>query len=61
MRLILKGCARCGGDLVPDFSGLEEVLVCLQCGAELPRRRYIARLRPLDAEPEPAVALKQTA
>ena len=34
MRIILKGCARCGGDLARDFSGVEETYACLQCGSE---------------------------
>ena len=33
MKLILKGCQRCGGDLMPDYSERDEVaLSCVQCG-----------------------------
>jgi hypothetical protein len=33
MRVILKGCKRCGGDLIPDhWDWDDEMLVCVQCG-----------------------------
>lgn len=35
LNMRLKGCRRCGGDLMPDGSDREgRTLVCLQCGAE---------------------------
>lgn len=33
MAIILKACGRCGGDLLSDRFGGED-LSCLQCGAE---------------------------
>jgi hypothetical protein len=33
MKLILKGCPRCGGDLMPDRWDLDgEDMCCVQCG-----------------------------
>jgi len=33
MRLILKGCPRCGGDLFPEMTEAgEPTFLCLQCG-----------------------------
>jgi hypothetical protein len=35
MKVLLKGCARCGGDLMRSRPDAEtETLTCLQCGAE---------------------------
>lgn len=35
MKMKLKGCPRCGGDLMPDESDRDGVTyACLQCGAE---------------------------
>ena len=41
MKMRLKGCRKCGGDLVPDRSDRDGLTMsCLQCGQE-------ARLRPV--------------
>ena len=41
MKMRLKGCRKCGGDLVPDGSDREGLTMsCLQCGHE-------ARLQPV--------------
>lgn len=33
MKMILKGCSRCGGDLLPDRWDLEgQDMCCVQCG-----------------------------
>jgi hypothetical protein len=50
MKLILKGCPRCGGDLMPDRWDLEgEDLCCVQCGhaapAALLRRAAVPQVR----------------
>ena len=35
MRVMLKGCTRCGGDLVRARTDAEtETVTCLQCGSE---------------------------
>ena len=35
MQMLLKGCRRCGGDLIPDRTDREgRSLTCLQCGHE---------------------------
>ena len=45
MKMRLKGCRRCGGDLMPDSSDRDGVTMsCLQCGLEVTLR--IARTRP---------------
>lgn len=37
MKLILKGCPRCGGDLMPDRWDLDgQDLCCVQCGHVAP-------------------------
>jgi len=37
MKVILKGCPRCNGDLVPDRWDLDgQDMVCVQCGYEAP-------------------------
>jgi hypothetical protein len=39
MKLLLKGCARCGGDLFPDSTEPEAAsFACLQCGSQPYRR-----------------------
>jgi hypothetical protein len=41
MKMRLKGCRRCGGDLMPDGSDRSGLtMACLQCGLEV-------RLRPV--------------
>jgi hypothetical protein len=36
MRMRLKGCRRCGGDLMPDKSDRDGLTMsCLQCGQEM--------------------------
>jgi hypothetical protein len=36
MKMMLKGCRRCGGDLMPDGSDREgRTMSCLQCGLEV--------------------------
>jgi hypothetical protein len=43
MNIRLRGCRRCGGDLLPDRSDREGLTMsCLQCGVEV-------RLRPVSA------------
>lgn len=42
MKMRLKGCRRCGGDMFPDGSDREgRTLTCLQCGFEV-RFRVVA-------------------
>jgi hypothetical protein len=37
MKLILKGCPRCGGDLMPDRWDLDgQDMCCVQCGHAAP-------------------------
>ncbi len=37
MKVVLKGCPRCKGDLVPDRWDLDgQDMVCVQCGYEAP-------------------------
>jgi hypothetical protein len=37
MKIILKGCPRCGGDLVPDRWDLDgRDMCCVQCGFAAP-------------------------
>lgn len=37
MKVVLKGCPRCNGDLVPDRWDLDgQDMVCVQCGYEAP-------------------------
>lgn len=37
MKVVLKGCPRCGGDLVPDRWDLDgREMCCVQCGYEAP-------------------------
>ena len=33
LTIVLTGCARCGGDLTPDYDRYGSYLRCLQCGA----------------------------
>ena len=36
MKLRLRACRRCGGDLIPDDSDpYTRIFICLQCGSEL--------------------------
>jgi uncharacterized Zn finger protein (UPF0148 family) len=48
MKMVLKGCHRCGGDLFPDGEDRDgRTLYCLQCGlnvrvAERPRHLSVA-------------------
>lgn len=36
MKMMLKGCRRCGGDLMPDRSDRDGLtMYCLQCGIEV--------------------------
>ncbi len=36
MKMLLKGCRRCGGDLMADQSDREQqTMGCLQCGLEV--------------------------
>jgi hypothetical protein len=36
MKMMLKGCRRCHGDLIPDRSDPEQrTMSCLQCGLEV--------------------------
>ena len=35
MKFVLKGCPRCGGDLMPERYLLSESLTCIQCGYEI--------------------------
>ena len=34
MKVLLKGCTRCGGDLVRSRDGETDTVTCLQCGYE---------------------------
>jgi hypothetical protein len=48
MRLVLKGCPRCGGDLIPEATEHgEPTFLCLQCGRYTahPRARRAADVR----------------
>jgi hypothetical protein len=38
MKLKLKGCNHCGGDLVPDNYENDGTMICLQCGRPARRR-----------------------
>ena len=56
MKMILKGCRRCGGDLIPDRDDREHrTRACLQCGLEVqfeivsPAFRIAAAERPIAA------------
>jgi hypothetical protein len=41
MKMLLKGCRRCGGDLIPDRADREHrTMACLQCGLEV-RIRFV--------------------
>ena len=53
MKMLLKGCRRCGGDLIPDRADREHLtLACLQCGIEVRVRTVGPALRiPADARP----------
>jgi hypothetical protein len=40
MKMMLKGCRRCKGDLMPDGSDRDGLtMTCLQCGLEVRFRR----------------------
>ncbi|MBI5289167.1 MAG: hypothetical protein HY873_09375 [Chloroflexi bacterium] len=62
MRMRLKGCRRCGGDLMPDRSDREGLtMACLQCGLEVRLRPVsrsftLTRLRPAAAASQPRAA-----
>ena len=47
MKMVLKGCRRCGGDLFPDGEDREgHTFYCLQCGLSVrsgERPRQLAR------------------
>jgi hypothetical protein len=49
MRMILKGCKRCGGDLMPDhWDWDDEMYVCVQCGHAIdvsPRPKLLDEVR----------------
>lgn len=46
MKVLLKGCRRCGGDLFPDREDREHrTLACLQCGLSV---RLVPVSRPFD-------------
>jgi hypothetical protein len=45
MAIILKGCARCGGDLFPEQQGYDFYMTCLQCS------RHTSHERRDDLEP----------
>ena len=48
MKMRLKGCRRCGGDLMPDGSDRSGLsMACLQCGLEV-RLRPVSRPFTLD-------------
>lgn len=50
MKIFLKGCRRCGGDLFPSTDGDSVLLSCLQCG------RSIGMLR---GSQQPALSFQQ--
>ena len=54
MNVHFKGCARCGGDLVPDpWDRDGRTLVCLQCGVEVPVSYALIRRLQTDARRQP--------
>jgi hypothetical protein len=59
MKMRLKGCRRCGGDMFPDGTDREgRTLTCLQCGLEV-RFRVVAATdvgRPGTTPPAPVAA-----
>jgi len=60
MKVVLKGCPRCNGDLVPDRWDLDgQDMVCVQCGYEAPMvlvRRIAPTLVSSQSRPEPVMA-----
>jgi hypothetical protein len=60
MKVVLKGCPRCKGDLVPDRWDLDgQDMVCVQCGYEAPMvlvRRVAPTLVSSSAGPAPVLA-----
>jgi NADH pyrophosphatase NudC (nudix superfamily) len=53
MNMMLKGCRRCGGDLIPDGGDREgRTMTCLQCGHE----SYLRVVSPVFRMPAPRPA-----
>jgi hypothetical protein len=45
MKMRLKACPRCQGDLLPDASDRDgRTYICLQCGVEIDRSAFAARM-----------------
>lgn len=56
MKMLLKGCRRCGGDLMPDRSDRDNrTLECLQCGLEV-RIRAVGPAFKIRTEAQPLAA-----
>jgi hypothetical protein len=59
MKMRLKGCRKCGGDLVPDGSDRDGLTMsCLQCGQEMHLRPVGGQFR-LAMAPLPPAAYSQ--
>ena len=59
MKMRLKGCRKCGGDLVPDGSDRDGLTMsCLQCGQEMHLRPVRGQFR-LAMAPLPPAAYSQ--
>lgn len=63
MKVVLKGCPRCSGDLVPDrYSDGGRDMVCVQCGYEAPfvlvshAAPMLVAKQPVAAAPMPVMA-----
>ena len=56
MKMMLKGCRRCKGDLMPDRSDRDGLtMTCLQCGLEV-RFRRVTRAAAMSAPARPLAA-----
>ena len=56
MKMMLKGCRRCGGDLIPDGSDREQwTMGCLQCGLEV-RLQVVSPPLAIPLQPRPIAA-----
>ena len=68
MKIRLKGCKRCGGDMVPEGSDrFGPSMICLQCGAEVMLAKRSSKPQPLadlaslldELERPPAVVVRK--